>query len=229
MPKHAAGPRVRGRAHRPAPRAGRDAGPQDPPDPDPAPPAASATPPDPLDAAYAILAFTMNRCVVDQMLRSARQFGGDYERLILWGVLAHLNVAALMPPGSLPSSVLDAHGLVPGAGERMQPVRTGDLAQITGIPRETVRRKLGALERDGRVRRCDAGWLLDVERPAPEVRAFTMQSIRAFLQAARTMEAAIAASTPAALSGSRTGRSAAARPMARTTGAPRSRPPPHRG
>lgn len=223
MPKHATGPRVRGRSRRPEPRAGRAPAAHAPPEPDP------ATPPDPLDAAYSILAFTMNRCVVDQMLRSARKFGGDYERLILWGVLAHLNVAALMPPGSLPTSVLDAHGLVPGAGERLQPVRSSDLAQITGIPRETVRRKLGALEREGRIRRCDAGWLLDVERPDPEVRAFTMQSIRAFLQAARTMEAALADATAAAVSGSRTGRSAAAPPRVRTTGARRIRPPPHRG
>ncbi|MCA3181087.1 MAG: helix-turn-helix domain-containing protein [Burkholderiaceae bacterium] len=223
MPKDAADPRVRRRARRTAPRVGHDPEPHALPDPDRAPQ------PDPLDAAYSILAFTMNRCVVDQMLRSARQFGGDYERLILWGVVAHLNVAHLMPPGSLPSSVLDPHGLVPGASERLRPVRTSDLAQITGIPRETVRRKLGALERDGWIRQDDAGWFLDVERLDPSVRAFTLQSIRNFLQAARTMDAAIADATPAAVSGSRTARSAAAPPTARTTGARRSRPPPRRG
>jgi predicted transcriptional regulator len=185
--------------------------------------------PDALEAAYAILAFTMNRCVIDQMLRSARQFGGDYERLVLWGVLAHLNVAPLMPPGSLPSWVLDADGRVPGVAERMRPVRTSDLAQITGIPRETVRRKLGALERDGWIGRSDAGWLLDVERLDPEVRAFTLQSIRNFLQAARTMEAAIADVAAGTVGGSRSAGRDAMSPTAHTMGSRRGRPAPRRG
>ena len=183
---------------------------------------------DPIELAYSILAFTMNRCVIDQMLRSARRFGGDYERLVLWGVLAHLNVAPLMPPGSLPSSVLDAHGLVPDADARMQPVRTSDLAQITGIPRETVRRKLAWLERDRWIRRADGGWLLDLERTDAELRGFTLESIRRFVQAARTMEAAIDDAS-GAVSGSRTARSGGAPTTARTTGARRSRPPPRRG
>lgn len=219
----------------------------------------STPPPDPLEAAYSVLAFTMNRSVIDHMLRSARRFGGDYERLILWGTLAHLNVAHLMPPGSLPSTLLDGAGSVPDAAARLRPVRASDLAQITGIPRETARRKLAALERDGWVLRTDAGWLLDVARVDPELRGFTLESIRRFLQAARAMQAAIddvargasgtrdAAPTahpepsdprdgvglpgdaPRRVSGSRTGRSAGSPTTARTTAAPRSRPPRRRG
>lgn len=147
--------------------------------------------PDPLEADYAILAFTMNRSVIDHMLRSARRFGGDYERLILWGSLAHLNIAHLIPPGSLPSSLLDEGGRVPDAAGRLRAVRTSDLAQITDIPRETARRKLERLERDGWILRTDAGWLLDVERVDPALREFTLESIRRFLlRAARVMQAA---------------------------------------
>ena len=215
--------------------------------------------PDPLEAAYSILAFTMNRSVIDHMLRSARRFGGDYERLMLWGTLAHLNVAHLMPPGGLPSALLDESGRVPDAAARLRPVRASDLAQITGIPRETARRKLAALERDGWVLRTDAGWLLDVARVDPELREFTRESIRRFLHAGRVMQAAIddvarAAprsrtarpntdpepsdpregaglpdDAPRPVSGSRTGRSAGSPTTARTTAAPRSRPPRRRG
>lgn len=198
----------------------------------------TSDPSDPLEAAYSILAFTMNRGVIDHMLRSARRFGGDYERLVLWGTLAHLNVAHLMPPGGLPSTLLDEAGRIPDAAQQLRPVRASDLAQITGIPRETARRKLATLERDGWVRRTDAGWLLDVGRAERELRGFTLDSIRRFLQVARAMEAAIGdvarAAPPApapapAVSGSRTARSAALPTTARTTAAPHSRPRPRRG
>lgn len=183
---------------------------------------------DPIEAAYSILAFTMNRCVIDQMLRSSRRFGGDYERLILWGVLAHLNVAPLMPPGSPPSAVLDARGSVPGAADRLHAVRASDLAQITGIPRETVRRKLRSLERDGWIVQETTGWAISIGTTETELRDFTMQSIRNFLQAAQAMEAAIDDAATGRVSGSRTARSVEVRSPARKAGARRNPPPPRR-
>ncbi|MEI7446207.1 MAG: helix-turn-helix domain-containing protein [Burkholderiales bacterium] len=199
--------------------------------------AAAAVPDAPLEAAYAILAFTMNRAVIDHMLRSARRFGGDYERLILWGTVAHLNIAHLMPPGSLPSSLLDECGNVPDAVADLRPVLLRDLAQITGIARETARRKLASLEADGWLRRTRAGWVMDVERTDTALRPFTLESIRRFLRSMQVMQAALddasrivgkgvppgdAAPAPAPVSGSRTARSAAIPRPARTKAARRS-------
>ena len=48
-----------------------------------------------------------------------------------------------LPPGSLPSVVLDDRGRLPANAEGLRPLRQRDVVQITGIPRETVRRKLG--------------------------------------------------------------------------------------
>lgn len=192
---------------------------------------------DRLESAYSILAFTMNRAVIDHMLRSARSFGGDYERLILWGTVAHLNVAHLMPPGSLPSSLLDERGNLPDARADLRPVLLRDLAQITGIPRETARRKLATLEADGWLLRTRAGWVLDVGRIDPALRPFTLESIRRFLRSARVMQAALddisrdrgasmgaggAAPSPSPVSGSRTARSASAPRPARTKASGRS-------
>lgn len=42
--------------------------------------------------AFSILAFTMNRFIVDHVVRSARLFDNDVEAMILFGMLAHLNV-----------------------------------------------------------------------------------------------------------------------------------------
>ena len=48
-----------------------------------------------MHAACSILAFCMNGCAIDLMLRCAQRLGDGLERLIPRGVLAHLNVARL--------------------------------------------------------------------------------------------------------------------------------------
>ena len=103
--------------------------------------------------AFSLVTFTMNRFVVDQVIRAARHFDNDIETMILFGTIAHLNVAHLMPPGSSPTSVLGANGRVPDAQPQLRPVRLRDLVQITGRPRETIRRKLERLEAQGRLLR----------------------------------------------------------------------------
>jgi hypothetical protein len=95
------------------------------------------------DGAFSIVAFIINRFIIDHLLRCGRQLtGGDFEALVIWGVLAHQNVAHLMPPGSLPTAVLGEDGRLAEGLDRLRPLRLRDVAQITGIPRETVRRKL---------------------------------------------------------------------------------------
>jgi hypothetical protein len=42
--------------------------------------------------AFSILAFTMNRFIVDHVVRSARLFDNDAEAMMLFGMLAHSNV-----------------------------------------------------------------------------------------------------------------------------------------
>lgn len=156
----------------------------------PAPPAAGSGPQDDaLHRAFGLLAYTMNRHLVDHTLRVMRELDGDYQRMLILGVLSHLNVAHLMPPGSLPAALLDAHGLLPGAQQRLRPVILRDLAQVTGIPRETVRRKLEALAERGWVERVDNGWRVCVQRTDDALRGFTLEAIRRFLDTARAMEA----------------------------------------
>lgn len=116
----------------------------------------------------------------------------------------------------------------PAPADPLRPVRTSDPAQITGFARETARRQPAALECEGLIRRDDAAWLQDVTRTETDLRTFTIESLRRFVQTAEAMQTAIAdAST--ALSGSRTARSTEVPTTARTTGARRSRRPPRRG
>lgn len=141
--------------------------------------------------AFSIVAFTMNRFVVDQVLRAARMFDNDIEAMILFGTLSHLNVAHLVPPGSRPSDALDASGRVPNAQSRLRPVRLRDLVQITGRPRETIRRKLDKLQADGRIVRVVEGWVLNVASVDDAMRAHSVDGVRRFMEAAKVIDSAL--------------------------------------
>jgi hypothetical protein len=140
--------------------------------------------------AFSLLAFTMNRFIVDHVIRAARLFDNDTEALILFGMLAHLNIVHLMPPGSSPRTTLDSHGRIPDPQPKLRPVRLRDLAQITGRPRETIRRKLEHMRAAGRVLRLRNGWVYNASTVDADMVALTMDSVRRFLQTAEIMRSA---------------------------------------
>jgi hypothetical protein len=137
------------------------------------------------DRAFVMAAFVVNRHLVDHMLRVGRELMlDDYEALLVWGVLAHQNIAHLLPPGALPSAVLDDRGLLGGATEGLRPLRLRDLVQITRLPRETVRRKLARLAEHRWIERTPRGWLASGARLEPTLREFTRETVCRFLAAA---------------------------------------------
>ena len=145
------------------------------------------------DESFSLVAFVMNRFLVDHFIRAGRILvDNDYDALVIWGTLAHQNVVHLMPPGTIPSEVLSETGELPDVEQRLKPVRLRDLAQITGIPRETVRRKLGDLEGRRLVMRVGVGWQVSVERLNPDLREFTRESVYRFVACGREIEAAFA-------------------------------------
>lgn len=141
--------------------------------------------------AFSVVAFTMNRFIVDHVVRSARLFDNDTEAMILFGMLSHLNAAHLMPPGASPSRLLNAQGRVPDPQPRLRPVRIRDLTLITGRPRETIRRKLERLEAEGRILRVVGGYVLNVESVDTQMRTLTVDGVRRFMAAARVIEGAL--------------------------------------
>jgi hypothetical protein len=141
--------------------------------------------------AFGLLAFAMNRFIVDHIIRSARLFENDTEALILFGMLAHLNIVHLMPPGSNPSTTLDHRGRVPDPQPKLRPVRIRDLAQITGRPRETVRRKLEQMRAAGRVYRLPDGWVYNASSVDADMQSLTVDGVRRFLQTADIMKSVL--------------------------------------
>lgn len=141
--------------------------------------------------AFSVAAFAMNRFIVDHMIRAARLFDDDLEAMVIFGVLAHLNVAHLMPPGTRPSQALNAQGRMPGVQARLRPVRLRDLCQITGRPRETIRRKLERLEAQGRVLRSAEGYVCNAQSVDEAMRALSADGVRRYMVAAQQIGAAL--------------------------------------
>jgi hypothetical protein len=69
---------------------------------------------------FGLVAFALNRYIVDHLLRFARQFGPDYQMLVVWGVVAHQCVTHHMPAGSRPSTVLAPDGMLKAADPELR-------------------------------------------------------------------------------------------------------------
>ena len=142
--------------------------------------------------AFSIVAFIANRHLVDHMMRASRAFDIDFEMLVIWAVVAHQNAAHLMPPGSMPSATLTDAGVLPDtATPQLRPLRLRDVSQITGIPRETARRKLGKLRERGWLVEAADGWVVDRTRISPELREFSLETVRRFLATANDLVRAL--------------------------------------
>lgn len=137
------------------------------------------------DGAFALAAFRVNRYVIDHVLRAARLLAdGDLETLVVWSVVVTHNLAHLMPPGTHPTAILTRHGSLPAADELLRPVRLRDLAAVTCIPRETVRRKLAKLAARQTVLRKSGGWVVNRPWMDRTMREFTRDSAHRLLGAA---------------------------------------------
>lgn len=147
---------------------------------------------DDFDTAYESSAdssqFIVDRFLVNQLLRLARQTDGDFDSLMIWSVLAlqaqaaasRLNIDSLpklRPAGLLPDALLRADGL-----------RSSDLAQVTGIPRETVRRKLERMQAKGRVERHQNGrWHAVSTGASAEAKQIALETARNLCEAADSL------------------------------------------
>lgn len=144
---------------------------------------------------FSMLAFIVNRHLVDHFMRVSRELDLDYEAIVIWAVLAHQNCAHLVRPGAAPGNILNEKGLVqPSLILELRPLLLRDVSHITGIPRETVRRKLARLKQAGWIKQTDAGWLV-VPGRTEELRGLTEESVRRFLATAgalvNTLQAAL--------------------------------------
>jgi hypothetical protein len=168
---------------------------------------------DAFELAFGPIAFAVNRHLVEHMVRAQRELGVDYESMVIWGILAHLNVAHLMPPGTDPARVsLDIESALVNPETGFRPLRLRDLAQVTGLPRETIRRKLAKLVQLGYIVSTPSGWIIRPESVDVKLREFTRDTTRRLLACARQVDAMLHAAEPKGDAASVGGRPGGPRP-----------------
>lgn len=136
--------------------------------------------------AFGLLAFTCNRFMVNHMRRICVEMQLDLESALIWGTLAHMNVLPTIPMNANPMTVLNELGLK--SDQDLAPLKLADLTIITGLPRETVRRKLEKLSQQGKVERTgDGGWVYVRDAIGELERRFTRESILNMLATANSL------------------------------------------
>lgn len=144
------------------------------------------------ERAFGLLAFASNRFVLNHMRRICVELEMDLESALIWGTLAQMNVLANVPIDPDPMAMLDEIGLKKDI--KLQPLRLSDLTQITGLPRETVRRKLDRLAKIGKVQRTEDGkWVYVREAIGLLERQFTKQSVVNLLSTANSLQSILEA------------------------------------
>jgi hypothetical protein len=145
--------------------------------------------------AFGPVAFTANRHLIEHMIRAQRELGVDYETLVIWGILAHLNVAHMLPPGKI-SLQIEIDNAMKDPKTGMKPLRLRDLEQVTGLPRETIRRKLGKLQARNYILQTVDGWMINREAVDQKMREFTRNTVLRLLSTAKSIQALLDESSP---------------------------------
>lgn len=142
-----------------------------------------------IQRSFGLLAFIVNRHLIDHMRRIALKLDMDFEAAYLYGTLAHLNVLKIVSPTADPRMVLTGQGF---SKAKPEPVRLADVVQVSGLPRETVRRKLDALQALGKVMRTPEGlWCYNRQGVDDDIVQFTIETIERFLRTADEMRAVL--------------------------------------
>ena len=139
------------------------------------------------ERAFGLLAFACNRFILNYMRRISIELDMDLETTLIWGTLAQMNVLANVPMDANPMTVLDDLGTKNDM--KLSPLRLSDLTQITGLPRETVRRKLEKLAGMGKVQRTEGSrWVFVQEAIGDPERRFTKQSVQDLMSTAQSLQ-----------------------------------------
>lgn len=134
------------------------------------------------ESAFSLVAFTVNRHLIRHMQRLQTELGMDLQTTYVWGVLAHLNVSGVVHPLEANEALLDQRGRLK---VDLAPVSALSLAQVAGLPRETVRRKLEQLEALGKVERDESRrWKVTKSGVDKKTIEFTKQTVIELLRTA---------------------------------------------
>jgi hypothetical protein len=141
----------------------------------------------------------MNMMFVRHLVGVYGAFGGDLVAAIVLGEVAHHNLTPLINRARTPHELSEIlRTLADTLPKSFAPTNAFSIAQATGIPRETVRRKIAGLVRRGWLEKDAEGNLFVTARPAVEFAAFHDDRVHDLLETARLINALLGERMPAA-------------------------------
>lgn len=135
------------------------------------------------NANFSLVSLTVNRHLINHMRRVVTHLNMDLESAYLWGILAHLNIIGSLHPETKITALIDESG-APLKG--ITPISLATLSQVSGFPRETVRRKLLNLQEGSRVQRLENGnWIIEINSIDEGIQDFTKETVQQLLGVAK--------------------------------------------
>jgi hypothetical protein len=148
--------------------------------------------------------YLLNHYLTEHLVRVSRAFDGDLTAAVVLGTIAHHNFRRFHEEVVVKSSESMAALVRSGAHrEYLRPCNAMSVAASTGVPRETVRRKIAWLIGRGWVRRAGRDQLFVEERVGQDFADFSLGTVQLFSTMLAQFSAATARRAPA---GARRGR-----------------------
>lgn len=143
------------------------------------------------------LYFLINEFMVWHLSRVRAQFDGDLDCALVLGEIAHFNVQKFLSRTLIPNPVVNealhqASGLKRYSESAviqplLKPCNALSISASTGIPRETVRRKIQWLEKQGWIEKNAKGQLSITPMPAEVFKEFNQEMLDEFLQVSESI------------------------------------------
>ena len=137
------------------------------------------------DRHYPLLTYEAGAFMMEHLRMMYRRFDGDIVMAMVLGEIGHRNASVFMRE-LLPASGKDAKALIESSGYRdnMPPCNALSIAEASGIPRETVRRKIDKLVQLGWVERDTRSGLRVTRRVGSDFRDFDRRTVEGLMDLA---------------------------------------------
>lgn len=124
------------------------------------------------------LSYALNMHYVDHIIRCYKAFNGDLESCIILGEISHYNTKSIV--GLFNNQDVERDEAL----THLRGCNAYSISMSTGIPRETVRRKIKKLEHQGFITINDKNQILLTNKPIEHFSEFgkqTLEKFRSFL------------------------------------------------
>lgn len=145
--------------------------------------------------------FSINEFILWHLGRVRTRFDGDLDCALILGEIAHFNLhkiisrhgrpTAAMHEGLRQTQTVKCYSEVPDISELIRPCNALSISASTGIPRETVRRKIQWLQEQGWIEKNAKGHLSITTLPAEVFREFNLEMLAEFFNIYERVQAVL--------------------------------------